>query len=269
MRGGCTITKMLITRLVTAGIALPIFVGALFWLPNSYWAGILLILLLVGAWEWAKLCEYARNGTWLFLSIVLFSGASAFFLRHDAMVYGASVAFWMLLAPAWLKNRWRVTKPLLLGLTGWIVLVPTWLALARLQVQPLQLLSLLAIVWIADSAAYFSGKRFGRRKLAPDISPGKTWEGVMGGSIAVALYYLMLRLAFETADAWPGALSGVILFALITALSIEGDLFESLIKRQAGVKDSGRLLPGHGGVLDRIDGLTASMPFAALALLYA
>ncbi len=260
---------MLITRLVTAGIALSLFIGALLWLPNGYWAGILLFLLLFGGWEWAKLCGFSRNGSGLFLAAVLLSAAAVFIFPHDGLVYGASVAFWMLLAPAWLKYRWRVAHPLLLGLTGWIVLVPTWLALARLQIQPLQLLSFLAIVWIADSAAYFAGKRFGRRKLAPDISPGKTWEGAIGAFIAVAVYYLVLRFAFEPVIAWPGALTGAVLFAVITVMSIEGDLFESWIKRRAGVKDSGSLLPGHGGVLDRIDGLTATMPFAALAVLYA
>lgn len=260
---------MLITRLLTAGIALPIFIGALLWLPNMLWAGILLFLLLVGAWEWAKLCGYARNGSVLFLAIVLVSTVTAFFLPHDALVYGASVVFWMLLAPAWLKFRWHTTHPFLLGLTGWIVLVPTWLALARLQIQPLQLLSFLAIVWIADSAAYFAGKRFGRRKLAPDISPGKTWEGVIGAAITVAVYYLVLRFVFEPVFIWSGAMTGAILFAVITIMSIEGDLFESWIKRRAGVKDSGGLLPGHGGVLDRIDGLTSTMPFAALAMLFA
>ncbi|MDP1718640.1 MAG: phosphatidate cytidylyltransferase [Burkholderiales bacterium] len=260
---------MLITRLVTAAIALPMFIGGLLWLPNPYWTGILLFLLLIGAWEWTKLCGYSRTGSGLFLTAVLISAAAVFLLSHDVWVYGASVAFWMLLAPAWLKFRWRATHSLLLGLTGWIVLVPTWLALTRLQIQPLQLLSFLAIVWIADSAAYFSGKRFGRRKLAPDISPGKTWEGAIGAAVAVAVYYIVLHFALEPAVAWPGALTGVILFAMITVMSIEGDLFESWIKRQAGVKDSGTLLPGHGGVLDRIDGLTSTMPLAALAVLYA
>lgn len=260
---------MLITRLLTAAIALPVFIGALVWLSNPYWAGILLFLQLIGAWEWAKLCGYSRQASGLFLAAVLLSAVAVFLLPHDGWVYGVSVAFWALLAPAWLKYRWRVTHPLLLGLTGWIVLVPTWLALSRLQIQPLLLLTLLAVVWIADSAAYFAGKRFGRRKLAPDISPGKTWEGATGAFIAVAVYYLVLRIAFEPGMAWLGALTGVILFAVITVMSIEGDLFESWIKRQAGAKDSGTLLPGHGGVLDRIDGLTATMPLAALAALFA
>jgi len=260
---------MLITRLLTAAIALPIFIGALLWLPNRLWAGVLLLMLLAGAWEWAKLCGYTRNSSRLFLASVLISAAAVFFLSHDMLVYGASVAFWILVAPAWLKLRWRAPHPLVLGLTGWIVLVPSWLALARLQIQPLQLLSLLAIVWIADSAAYFAGKRFGRNKLAPDISPGKTWEGAIGAAAAVAVYYPVLRFASGPDFIRLDALTGAILFAVITIMSIEGDLFESWIKRQAGAKDSGSLLPGHGGVLDRIDGLTATMPLAALAMLYA
>lgn len=261
--------KTLITRLVTAGVALPVFIGALLLLPNIYWAGILLFMLLIGGWEWSKLCGFSRPGCLLFLATALLTAVAIFSLQIDNVVYGASVAFWVLLAPVWLKYKWRPTHPLIMGLTGWIVLMPTWLALSRLQLRPFQLLSILAIVWIADSSAYFAGKRFGRRKLAPDISPGKTWEGAIGAAIAVAVYYLVLRISFETEIAWPGMLTGFILFAAITVMSIEGDLFESWIKRQAGVKDSGSLLPGHGGVLDRIDGLTATMPLAALAVLCA
>jgi phosphatidate cytidylyltransferase len=130
------------------------------------------------------------------------------------------------------------------------------------------LLALLGIVWIADSAAYFAGRGFGRRKLAPEISPGKTWEGVIGAGIAVAVYYALLRFAFAPATAWLGGAAGILLCGAITVMSIEGDLFESWMKRQAAMKDSGSLLPGHGGVLDRIDGLTASMPLAALASFY-
>jgi len=148
------------------------------------------------------------------------------------------------------------------------VLVPPWLALARLQARPLELLILLCVVWIADSAAYFAGSCLGRRRLAPDISPGKTWEGVMGACAAVAVYYSLLRMLFAPSIAWVGEPVGVVLFVVITVMSIEGDLFESWMKRAAGVKDSGAMLPGHGGVLDRIDGLTASMPVAALISLY-
>lgn len=272
---------MLATRLITTAILLPLFVGALLGLPNKYWAAVLFPLLLAGSWEWAKLAGYQRNGRWLFSGAVPLTGLSvllasfeigsvaAFYLPPDGIAYGVAVLFWLLPAPAWLKGKWRVTNPLALGLTGWIVLVPTWLALTRLQAQPLQLLVLLGIVWIADSAAYLTGRSLGRRKLAPDISPGKTWEGVAGAVIAVAVYYAVLRFAFAPATSWLGGAGGMILFGAITIMSIEGDLFESWIKRQAGVKDSGSLLPGHGGVLDRIDGLTASMPLAALVLFYA
>jgi phosphatidate cytidylyltransferase len=126
------------------------------------------------------------------------------------------------------------------------------------------LLALLGVVWIADSAAFFAGRRFGRTKLAPTISPGKTWEGVVGAFVAVLLYALILQQVVFPGVAgfqFPGL---YILVLCMTALGILGDLFESWMKRQAGVKDSGTLLPGHGGVLDRIDALTAAVPLAAL-----
>jgi phosphatidate cytidylyltransferase len=131
------------------------------------------------------------------------------------------------------------------------------------------LLAMMAIVWIADTAAYFTGRRFGRRKLAPSISPGKTWEGVYGALAAVAIYaLLLLSLAAAAGSTRPldaiAAAIWVALTLLLTGLSIIGDLFESQLKRQRGVKDSGAILPGHGGVLDRIDALTAAMPPAAL-----
>jgi phosphatidate cytidylyltransferase len=128
---------------------------------------------------------------------------------------------------------------------------------------------MMAIVWIADTAAYFAGRRFGRRKLAPSISPGKTWEGVYGALAAVAIYALLL-LPFAAAAGYTRPLDAIAaaiwvgLALLLTGLSIIGDLFESQVKRQRGVKDSGGILPGHGGVLDRIDALTAAMPPAAL-----
>ncbi|MCW5604036.1 MAG: phosphatidate cytidylyltransferase [Burkholderiales bacterium] len=266
---------MFVTRLITAAVALPAFVAALLWLPNKYWTIALLPLLLAGAWEWSRLVGYRSAGRWLFAGVVLLTAllvlvlafyagslTAAFYLPPDAVIYGIAAGFWLGVAPAWLHGRWRTTAPLALGLAGWIVLVPTWLALSRLQVQPWHLLMVLGIVWIADSAAYVAGKRLGRRKLVPDISPGKTWEGVMGAVATVAVYYALLQ--FAGPPVWAGGFAGLCLFAALTALSIEGDLFESWMKRQAGVKDSGTLFPGHGGVLDRIDGLTASLPLAAL-----
>jgi phosphatidate cytidylyltransferase len=130
------------------------------------------------------------------------------------------------------------------------------------QEGKLLLLMLMATVWIADSAAYFAGKRFGRHKLAPSISPGKTWEGVLGAFSAVTLYAVTICYFFNT-EYWL-----VLLMLGITIASVMGDLIESLVKRQAGAKDSGSILPGHGGILDRVDGLTSSLPLASISLLF-
>lgn len=272
---------MLTARLATAAVLLPLFAGALLFLPNAHWGLFLLAGLLAGALEWAALAGYRHNGRWLFGGVVVFSGLALLYVsRHDAgsaiaaaaqlhaFVYWTSAAFWFVVAPAWLAGKWRIRNALITGVTGWIVLVPAWLALTALQTEPARLLMLLGIVWVADSAAYGVGWRFGRRRLAPRISPGKTWEGVIGASIAVAVYYVVVWFIFTQQRALLHAPGGIILFAVVTVMSVQGDLFESWMKRQAGVKDSGKLFPGHGGMLDRIDGLTASVPLAALWLYY-
>ena len=141
-----------------------------------------------------------------------------------------------------------------------MVLVPAGLALASLAAR--DVLAVLVLVWIADTAAYFSGRRWGRRKLAPSISPGKTWAGAAGGVFGAAAY-AMIGGMYLSGAGWP---LYVALAVVLAALGIVGDLFESAVKRQAGVKDSGALLPGHGGVLDRIDSATAVLPVAALFL---
>ncbi|MGV0951420.1 MAG: phosphatidate cytidylyltransferase, partial [Azonexus sp.] len=148
-------------------------------------------------------------------------------------------------------------------IVGLVVLFPAWLALVQLRVAgPGVLLAILAIVWMADVAAYFSGKRFGKHKLAPSISPGKTWEGAIGGGIGVVLYGIALRLGFAFEPV--GLPLWVFGLLAVTAISIMGDLYESMLKRQAGIKDSSNVLPGHGGVLDRIDSLTSTLPVVAL-----
>jgi len=183
---------------------------------------------------------------------------------------GAATIFWVIVAPPWLAFRWKPASGIALAIAGWIVLAGAWVALVTLQARsPWLVLAAMAIVWIADTAAYFTGRAFGRRKLAPQVSPGKTWEGVYGALAAVAIYALALTPLSDAAGR-SGALTPLavgiwVACALaLAALSIEGDLFESLLKRNANVKDSGRLLPGHGGVLDRIDALLAAMPAAAL-----
>ncbi len=265
---------MLKLRILTVVVVLPLFLAALLLLPNSGWSALMLALLLVAAHEWARLSGLGGGAEAAFLAALVlacallslpgFVGApraGSGLPAADRAVFALSVAFWCVIAPCWLWLKLAVRHRLLLALAGLIVLVPTWLALSRLQNDPPLLLVLLGVIWIADSAAYFTGRSVGRRKLAPAISPGKTWEGVAGAFVAVAIYAALLHAYTDTT----GELSTLVLASFgMTALSIVGDLFESWLKRCAGVKDSGGIFPGHGGMLDRIDGLTASMPLAAL-----
>jgi len=269
---------MLTTRFFTAAALLAVCIAAMFLLPNRWWAAALLLVFLGAAWEWGALAGCGRAAQAGFCSVV-FVSAIAIYLAAEAgsviaprveielVIYAIACVFWALLAPAWLASRWQVKGAFWGGAVGWIVLLPAWLAVARLQLDPVQLLQLLGIVWLADTAAYLVGRSWGRHRLAPRISPGKTWEGVAGAVAAVAVYYVVLS-NFTSAHAWAIGWGGVLVFAGVTATSIVGDLFESWMKRSAGVKDSGRLLPGHGGILDRIDGLTAGMPLAALVTRY-
>jgi len=264
---------MLFTRILTAAVLLPLFVGGLFFLPGFWWGTGLLPLVLAGAWEWATLSGFSREGRWGFCVLILASAGGILFAGGNAPpsgmeqgIFASSALFWLLAVPPWLKQGWKVRSTWILIAAGWVLLVPTWLALIRLQVHPWLLLAILGVVWVADSAAYFAGHQWGRHKLAPAISPGKTWEGVAGAAVAVAVYHASVW-QFGFGKEVPG-LGGfaTLLVAVLFPLSIIGDLFESWIKRQAGVKDSGRLLPGHGGVLDRIDALTSTLPLAALAV---
>lgn len=261
------------TRAITAAVLLPLFVGGMFFLPTGWWAAVLLPFLLAGAWEWAALSGFGRSGQWRFCLAVLITGVPillgahyAAFAAIEQAAYWISVLFWLACAPLWLRFSWSVRQPLLLALTGWLLIVPTWLALVRLQALPWVLLAVLGVMWIADTAAYFAGRTWGRHKLAPLISPGKTWEGVAGAALAVAVYHASVwYFGFRGMTIGAGVVAAL-LVACLLPLGILGDLFESWIKRQAGVKDSGTLLPGHGGVLDRIDALTSTLPLAALVV---
>jgi phosphatidate cytidylyltransferase len=275
---------MLKTRIVTAIVLIAITLAALFWLPSRGWGAVTLVVVGFAAHEWANLCGYTRLARIAFVAGAIAIGADLLFgFATDAgwpvamtlAACGTATLFWLAVAPAWLASAWRIESKLLLALTGWLVLLAWWVALVQLQARsPALLLAAMAIVWIADTAAYFSGRAFGRRKLAPTISPGKTWEGVYGALAATAAYALiMLSLApgvVQASDRSPLAIAGwVALVLALTGLAVVGDLFKSLLKRQRGVKDSGRILPGHGGVIDRIDALLAVMPPAALLAQYA
>ena len=275
---------MLKTRILTAIVLIVVTLAALFLLPPRGWGAVTLVVVGVAAQEWANLCGYTKLGGVAFVAVALAIGADLLFnFAPDSgwpaavtlAACGAATLFWVAVAPAWLAGAWRVGSKLALALTGWLVLLAWWIALVEIQARsPALLLAAMAIVWIADTAAYFSGRAFGRRKLAPTVSPGKTWEGVYGALAATAVYILaMLWLAPDLLHArtrTPLAVAAwVVLVLALTALSVVGDLFKSQLKRQRGVKDSGRILPGHGGVIDRIDALLAVMPPTALLAQYA
>jgi phosphatidate cytidylyltransferase len=171
----------------------------------------------------------------------------------------------------WFRFKWTLSGNDFVGyLLGALVILPTWAAMTALHaVSVWLLLAAMALVWVADIAAYFVGRAFGKHKLAPAISPGKTWEGVAGAVAGVMVYGTIVLNFSPLAGKVPLATPLVVLLLLLlTAVSVMGDLFESLLKRQAGIKDSSNLLPGHGGVLDRIDALTSALPLAALILYF-
>lgn len=279
---------MLWTRILTAAVLIPLVLAALFGLGARGWGLVTLAVVVIAASEWAKLAGYRRPTWLLFVAATLLIGLNLLFAPGSGFsaadgwpqtvvlfVCGTASLFWLLVAPPWLYFGWRVESKLLLAVVGWLVLIATWVAVVQIQARSAGLLlALMAIVWVADTAAYFAGRRFGRHPLAPSISPGKTREGVYGALLAVGAYALVL-LPLAAQGGYAGALSAgaavawVALALLLAMLSVVGDLFESQLKRQRGVKDSGTILPGHGGVLDRIDALTAAMPAAALVAHYA
>lgn len=258
---------MLRTRVITAVVLLFVLLGGLFYLPSFFWGLLTLGVISIGAWEWGALAGYKRSGRWAYLGVTLVFGMAFFMLKTRVeQAYLAAVLFWLLAALPWLVLGWKVRHPALLAATGWLVLFPTWFALMEFHaMRPALLLGLLAVVAVADIGAYFAGRAFGSHKLAPSISPGKTWEGVAGGLLGVACY----GVAWSSMEGTLGVpFPGFVLLLAMAALSVVGDLFESWLKRQAGLKDSGSILPGHGGVLDRIDGMTPALPLAAAYYIY-
>ena len=266
---------MLKTRVMTAAASLAVFLSALFLLPKAGWIAFCAALLGVAAWEWGALAALAPIIRTLYAALLLglfvlpevLGGSWARGLYAPAWIYYAAASFWIVLVPLWIWRQPRLGSRAVLLAAGVAALVPAAAALVDLRgVHPWLLLGVLGTVWISDTAAYFVGRRFGRRKLAPSISPGKTWEGVAGALAAVGLY----ASAWATLGGSPmkGAPAWILPVLLGLAVAgIIGDLFESLIKRQAGVKDSGTLLPGHGGILDRIDAPVAMLPLAVLAFM--
>lgn len=268
---------MLKQRVITAVIMLALFLLALFLLPTLGWAALVIIIVMQGSLEWAHLSKLSRKtvNIYLWLTLVVMLGIVWLDTQYPGqleslhlLIYGMSALLWLIVVPLWLKARWQVRQPLLMMLTGWTLLIPTGLAMMDLRIQnPWWLLGVMGLVWVADTAAYFSGRKFGKNKLAPNISPGKTWEGVFGALLGVTVYVLLIVWTNDLFTNYE-ALSGMLIASWgWVGLAVIGDLFESAIKRQAGVKDSSSLLPGHGGLLDRIDALTSTLPLAAMVIL--
>jgi len=273
---------MLKQRIITALVLLALLLPALFYPSIEPFAVLTLLLIVAAGWEWARLNGSAAlpakalgMGLGAVLALVWWSGGLVQSLRPMWLTIGVlwvPLAFWMLRrgVPGW--STW----PAPLRLWGGLVLVAcAWLALVQARLLGLGfLLSVLTLVWMADIAAYFGGKTFGRRKLAPSISPGKSWEGVFSGMVGV----LLLAAGWLWLDArgytdqpslftrlWAlGPVVAVLAVLGLTAMSVAGDLVESLVKRSAGMKDSSQLLPGHGGVLDRVDALLPVLPLAMM-----
>jgi len=270
---------MLKTRIITAIVLLAVLLPILFLLPPIYLSGFFLLAVLAGAWEWSRLIAPGANKSAVVYAILCLAIIFALLGLSDPVwqfaLLSMSVMFWIFNAPFILARgmnmsiaKWRYFY----GILGLIVLPATWFALIFLrEIGLIFMLTTMALVWVADIGAYFVGKAFGKHRLAAQISPGKSIEGALGGLLICYAYALLcvfyLPLESTLFGAWAmrfGWLPMLLMVTVLTAFSIFGDLFESQLKRLAGVKDSSYLLPGHGGVLDRVDALIPVMPIAAL-----
>ena len=278
---------MLRQRILTALVLLAIVLPALFHPDPRAFNGVVLQAIAAAAWEWGRLSGWSQ-----LLALALGAACAALCVLAWGLLGAAGAPLWLW---AFGAGAWVLGGGLLLraGVAGWpripqalrllgglLALWLAWLAVAQARGQGVNfLLSILALVWVADIGAYFAGRalglRFTRGKLAPTISPGKSWEGVWGGMLAtvvLAIVWVVLDAAQPTwspsfyshvqrSVGWPGL---VVVVLCLAAMSVVGDLVESLIKRSVGVKDSSHLLPGHGGVLDRIDALLPTLPLAMM-----
>lgn len=262
---------MLKVRVITA-ICLLLGLGAtVFFLPQPVAAMVFAAITGFAAWEWAGLMSAGSRARLVYgVFFALLTAALSLAGAAPAILpclCAASVIFWILVVPFWFVRRWPLPRGAAGYAVGALVILPAWVALLELHRRDAWfLLAVLGVAWVADIAAYFVGRAIGKHKLAPSISPGKTREGAFGGCAGVLIYGVALFL-YRWPQATAASVAGIVmLLILLTLLSIMGDLFESMLKRQAGIKDSSNLLPGHGGVLDRIDSLTSTLPLVALYL---
>lgn len=257
---------MLISRILSAFVMLLVFLSSMFLFSGRYFSFVIYIPSLLALFEWSKLLYFKSHEKKIFLLISLI--LIYFIDQHlDAdnsrLILLIASVFWLCIAPLFLLFKINLKNFFLSALIGWVLIMPLIISLNYLiQLSPWVVLLVLTSIWLADSGAYFFGKQFGKKKLAPTISPGKTWEGFLGALFVVSSFSIAM-----TYFGFVNSYMAIFFFNLILVLSVEGDLFESYIKRMAKVKDSGDLIPGHGGVLDRIDSLCSSLPLATLILM--
>ncbi len=266
---------MLKQRLLTAALLIPLMVAAILFLPNGAFAIVLGLIAVVGLWEWAGLMgveEFWDRCVYVMLVLPLM-WVAGFVPEGFLIITYVGAAAWLvgLVMVMWFNARPSVIPSHLVvgGISGAFVVVPAWMALVILHgaegYGPYYVLFLMVLVSLADTAAYFAGRYFGTHKLAENVSPGKTWEGVWGAlSMALTLSLTGGHLLGIGAEKLPMFVS---LCVITVAFSVVGDLFESMFKRRVGAKDSSNLLPGHGGIMDRIDSLTAAAPIFTVGLI--
>lgn len=264
---------MLRTRLITAAVLLAVILPALFMAPPWAFQVLALVALTLAGWEWGRMISPSQ--AWTSALGVAVGGCALGYLSHSGLAWAQPLIavvclFWLFYGPVWLLPARSVKAGgVLLSI---FVLLGTWVAIMVLHRKGVWfLISCFLIVWIADTGAYFSGKAFGKHKLAPTISPGKTQEGAVGAVLAVCVYFMVMGWFYSGSFTFPMGLIaqwgwvGALLAAVaLTAFSITGDLIESKLKRECKVKDSGNTLPGHGGMLDRVDALLPVLPLCAL-----
>lgn len=269
MSGVSDVSGSLRTRIVTGVVLAVVLLAVVLGLPPVATVAVLTALVVAGAWEWSaflRLKSVSRRVAYVALVVLLLAlawQASAVPDTRELILAGAVV--WWLTAFLWVAFAPRWVSPWSAGLAGVLALVPSWVAMVHLRLSLPHgaewVLFALLLVWVADIGAFFVGRRFGRIRLAPEVSPGKTWEGALGGLAVSALVAVAGAAWFRVA-----LLPFLPLCLAAVGFSIVGDLTESLLKRFAGMKDSGSILPGHGGVMDRIDSLTGAAPVLLLGL---
>jgi len=260
---------MLKQRVVTAVVLVLLLLAVILLLPRPLTVAVLSLLALAGAWEWAGFLDLRRwfgRASFVLLTAGVMAGAWWLAAREiwlDDLLW-VTLAWWIAAGIMIVRFPFRLPT-VAVALCGLLVLVPAWLALARLDLIPARgpelLLFMLGLVWAADIGAYFTGRAWGRIRLAPAVSPNKTWEGVVGGIAAAGVFAVAGTLWFELP-----VRAFLPLCLAVAAISVVGDLTVSLFKRRSGLKDSGHLFPGHGGLLDRMDSITAAAPLFLLGL---